>query len=383
MRKVDIFDTTLRDGEQSLETTLNCSEKIEIGKQLVKLGVDVIEAGFPASSPNDFKSVRAISQEVKGAIVCGLARCVAQDIDLCADALRGAKNTRVNIGLAVSPIHMEKKLRLKPQQVIDKAVWAVNYARKYFNEVQFFLEDAYRSEFDFLVRIMEEVIKAGVTIVTVSDTVGVAMPWKSSELIKNLKETVKQVDNIKLSVHYHNDLGLAVANSLMALLAGADQVEGTINGIGERAGNASLEELLMALYMEQTTFGMSTGANYAEIYMTSKVVSEITGIAIPRYKAVVGDNMFCHASGIHQDGVIKEKLTYEPFDPGIIGAPAGKIVLTSKSGRNALRHKLKELGYEYHQAELDHIYRKFIYIADQKRRSVNEHDLIRLVLCNT
>ncbi|MCM1566875.1 MAG: 2-isopropylmalate synthase [Dehalobacter sp. 4CP] len=379
MRKIDLFDTTLRDGEQSLEATMDSSQKLEIARQLVRLGVDVIEVGFPASSPNDFQSVRRISQEIRGAIVCGLARCVQRDIDLCADAMLGSKNTRINIGLAISPIHMDKKLGLRPDQVVEKAVWAVKYAGKTFHEVQFFLEDALRGQFDFLVWIMESVIKAGATVVTISDTVGVGMPWKYGELIRKLKETVQHIERVKLSVHCHNDLGLATANAITALLAGADQVEGTINGIGERAGNASLEEIIMALYLEQNDSGITTGAEIRQIYETSKTVSRITGIPLPRYKAVVGTNMFSHASGIHQDGIIKEKLTYEPFDPQIIGAPAGKIVLTARSGRNALKHKLKELGYEYCQAELDQIYSIFIRMADKKKRTFNEHDLIRLV----
>jgi Isopropylmalate/homocitrate/citramalate synthases len=382
VRKIDLFDTTLRDGEQSLDTTMSCSQKLEIARQLSKLGIDIIEAGYPASSPGDFKSVKIISQEIRGSIVCGLARCVQKDIDFCAEAMQDAKNSRINLGLAVSPIHMDKKLRLRPDQVIEKAVWAVKYAGKTFNDVQFFFEDAFRSEFGFLVRIMESVIEAGATVVTISDTVGVGMPWKCGELIHKIKETVKHIEKVQLSVHCHNDLGLAAANSLTAIIAGADQVEGTINGIGERAGNASLEEIITALFMEQSSAGISTGVQIKEIYETSKMVSRITGIPIPRYKAVVGENMFCHASGIHQDGVIKEKMTYEPFSPEMIGAPAGKIVLTARSGRNALKHKLKELGIEYRQAELEQIYGAFIQLADKKNRSLTEHDLISLVPCN-
>lgn len=378
MRKIALFDTTLRDGEQSLSAMMTRSQKLEIARQLVKLGVDVIEAGFPASSPNDFQSVREISQEIRGSVVCGLARCVQSDIDLCADAMRGAKNTRINLGLAVSPVHMDKKLRLRPDQVVAKAVWAVKYAGKVFPDVQFFFEDAFRSEPLFLLEMMERVIEAGATVVTISDTVGVGMPWKCGELICKIKETVKHSDKVTLSVHCHNDLGLAAANSLTAVMAGADQVEGTINGIGERAGNAALEEVIMALHLEQCSSGISTGANMKEIYETSKMVSDMTGIPIPRYKAVIGGNMFCHASGIHQDGMIKEKRTYEPFDPKIIGAPAAKIVLTAKSGRKAVQHKLKELGYEYCQAELEQIYHAFIQIADQTRKTFNEHDLIQL-----
>jgi len=378
VRKLNILDTTLRDGEQSLETTLNASQKLEIARQLSKLGVDVIEAGFPASSPGDYNAVQEIALKVKGSVICGLARCVPRDIDFCIDALKGAENPRINLGLAVSPIHMEKKLRLNPDQVVDKAVQAVKYAGKSIGDVQFFAEDAWRSEFDFLVRILEEVIMAGAAVVTLSDTVGIAVPWGVGELVTKIKTTVKNIDRVKLSIHCHNDLGLAAANSLTAVMAGADQIEGTINGIGERAGNASLEEVIMALIIHKEACGINLNVNTKEINETSKVVSRVTGVPVPRYKPIVGENMFRHNSGIHQDGMIKEKQTYELFSPEIIGAPASKIILSARSGRHALKHKLEELGYKLRPTDLDRVYQDFIRLADQNNKVLDEelHTLI-------
>jgi len=379
VRRLDLFDTTLRDGEQSLETTLDSSRKLEIARQLVRLGVDVIEAGFPVSSPGELESVKRISQEIKGPVICGLARCVEKDIDYCAEALKKAESSRINLGLAVSSIHMEKKLRLKPEQVVEKAVLAVKYAGKTFGDVQFFAEDALRSDFNFLVQILEKVIKAGAGVVTISDTVGIAMPWKIGEIITRIRGTVRDIDKVKLSIHCHNDLGLALANSLSAVMAGVDQVEGTINGIGERAGNASLEEVIMALYMHPESARINMNVNIKEIYETCKTVSRITEVPVPVHKAIVGDNMFRHASGIHQDGMIKENSTYELFRPEIIGAPACRIVLNSKSGRNALKHKLEEMGYTFHQSEIERIYREFVHLADARKRYINEEELIGLL----
>ncbi|ADY57102.1 2-isopropylmalate synthase [Syntrophobotulus glycolicus DSM 8271] len=366
MRKLDIFDTTLRDGEQSLEKTLNACQKLELAKRIAKLGVNVIEAGFPASSPGDFAAVQKISEEVKGVSICGLSRCVQEDIDCCVRALSGAENPRINLGLAVSPIHMEKKLKLTSAQAMDKAVQSVKYARKSIGEVQFYAEDALRSEFDFLVKILEQVINAGATTVTISDTVGIATPWQLGELVARLKNTVINIDRAKLSIHCHNDLGMATANSLAGILAGADQIEGTITGIGERAGNASLEEVIMALYVQKELYSIDVSINMKEIFKTSKLISMITGVPISRYKPVVGSNAFWHAAGIHQDGMIKEAQTYQLFDPGIIGAPESKIVLNARSGRSAVRYKLQKLGHSYDRKEIENIYHLFLRYADEK-----------------
>lgn len=379
MRTIELLDTTLRDGEQSLETTFTVEQKLIIAQQLVILGVDIIEAGFPASSPGDFRAVQTIGREIKGCVVCGMARCVRQDIDLCAEALKKAETPRINLGLAVSSIHMEKKLRLSPDEVIQKAVGAVKYAGKSIKDVQFFAEDALRSDFDFLVCVLEKVIEAGASVVTISDTVGIAVPWQMSELVTKLKARVKGMDKAKLSIHCHNDLGLATANSLMGIMAGADQIEASINGIGERAGNASIEEIVMALYLQKKNSGIETHVNTREIFATSRLVSEITEVPISRYKAIVGDNMFQHASGIHQDGMIKDKQTYEPFSSEIIGAAASKIILNARSGRHALQHRLAELGYQFPKTDFELIYRDFIRLADENN-IVLDQELHALVL---
>lgn len=306
MRRLYLFDTTLRDGEQSLGITLNVREKLEIAKQLATLGVDILEAGFPASSPGDFESVKIIGREVKGITVCGLTRCVKKDIDLCAEALKEAENPRIHTGIAVSPIHMEKKLRLKPEQVIQKAEEAVRHAKKYLNDVEFYAEDAFRSDYDFLAKIFERVIAAGATVVNIPDTVGYATPWEFGELVSYIKTNVPNIDRVKISVHCHNDLGMATANTLAGIMAGADQVEGTINGIGERAGNTALEEVIMAMYTQKDRYGIDLAVNTREIAATSRLVSSITGVPVPSHKAIVGTNAFMHASGIHQDGILKE-----------------------------------------------------------------------------
>lgn len=372
MRRLYVFDTTLRDGEQSLGITLNVNEKLDIARQLVKLGVDVIEAGFPASSPGDFNSVRVIAREVKGVIICGLSRAVEKDIDSCAEALREAESPRIHTGIAVSPVHMEKKLRLAPEQVIETAVAAVKHARKYVGDVEFYAEDAFRSEPAFLARVLEKVIKAGATVVNIPDTVGYATPWEYGQLISYVMSNVKNIGRVLVSIHCHNDLGMATANSLAGIMAGASQVEGTINGIGERAGNTSLEEVIMAVYTQRARYGIELGINTREISATSRMVSRITGVPVPSHKAIVGSNAFMHASGIHQDGVLKEKNTYEIIDPEIVGVPRNKIVLSARSGRHALKHRLEEMGYNPAQGELDSLYIKFLQLADQKKEVFDE-----------
>ncbi|KKM11120.1 2-isopropylmalate synthase [Clostridiales bacterium PH28_bin88] len=367
MRRLYIFDTTLRDGEQSLGITLNVKEKLEIGRQLVKLGVDVIEAGFPASSPGDLESVRTIAREVKGAIICGLSRAVPPDIDCCAEALREAEQPRIHTGIAVSPVHMEKKLQMTPEQVVEAAAGAVKHAKKYMSDVEFYAEDAFRSDPRFLVRVLEAVIAAGATVVNIPDTVGYATPWEYGELIDYVMNHVKGIENVVVSIHCHNDLGMATANSLTGIKAGASQIEGTINGIGERAGNTSLEEVIMAIYTQQARYGVETRINTREIAATSRLVSRVTGVPVPKHKAIVGANAFMHASGIHQDGVLKEKTTYEIIDPEVVGIPRNSIVLTARSGRHALKHRLEELGYRVSQDELENVYQKFLRLADSKR----------------
>ncbi|RNC29125.1 MAG: 2-isopropylmalate synthase [Candidatus Dichloromethanomonas elyunquensis] len=378
MRKLYFFDTTLRDGEQSLGITLNVKEKMEIANQIVKLGADVLEAGFPASSPGDFESVKVISREVKGITICGLTRCVEKDIELCAEALKDAENPRIHTGMAVSPIHMEKKLRLRPEEVIERSVAAVKLAKRYVSEVEYYAEDAFRSDRSFLVRLFEKVINAGATVINIPDTVGYATPWEFGELVTYVKTQVKNIDRVKVSVHCHNDLGMATANSLAGITAGADQVEGTINGIGERAGNTALEEIIMAIFTQKERYGIDLKVDTREIAATSRLVSLITGVPVPSHKAIVGANAFMHASGIHQDGVLKETGTYEIIDPEIIGLPRNQIVLSARSGRHALKHRMQELGYHLNDKELDRIYQDFLILAD-KKQEVYDEDLHALM----
>lgn len=378
MGKLYVFDTTLRDGEQSLGITLNVKEKLEIGHQLLKLGVDIIEAGFPASSPGDLESVQTLAQELKGVIICGLTRAVAPDIDLCAQALRKAEYPRIHTGIGVSPVHMEKKLKLTPDQVVEQAIAAVKYAKKYVSDVEFYAEDAFRSDPVFLAKVIENVISAGATVVNIPDTVGYASPWEYGELIESVIKNVKNIDKAIVSVHCHNDLGMATANSLAGVKAGARQVEGTINGIGERAGNTSLEEVIMSIYTRRDGYGVESHVNTREISATSRLVSRITGVTVPDHKAIVGANAFNHASGIHQDGVLKDRETYEIIQPETIGVPQNLISLTARSGRHALQHCLEELGYKVEGAQLDDVYKRFLHLADLKKE-VFDQDLYVLM----
>ncbi|MCW2279394.1 2-isopropylmalate synthase [Heliophilum fasciatum] len=372
MRKLYIFDTTLRDGEQSLGITLNVHEKLEIARQLVKLGVDIMEVGFPASSPGDFESVQTIAKEIKGITICGLTRCVQKDIDVCAESLKYSESPRIHTGIAVSPLHMAKKLRLQPEQVIEAAVAAVKHAKKYVHDVEFYAEDAFRSDRPFLAKILESVIAAGATTVNIPDTVGYATPWEYGELISFAKNNVKNIDTVRISVHCHNDLGMATANSLAGIAAGAEQIEGTINGIGERAGNTSLEEVIMAIYTRKQQYNIDVNINTKEIAATSRLVSAITGVPVPSHKAIVGANAFMHASGIHQDGVLKEKQTYEIIEPETIGVPRNEIVLSARSGRAALKHRLGELGYTVEKEQIDPLYAEFLKLADKKKEIYDE-----------
>ncbi|OPX84142.1 MAG: 2-isopropylmalate synthase [Pelotomaculum sp. PtaB.Bin104] len=372
MRRLYIFDTTLRDGEQSLGITLNANEKLEVARQLVKLGVDVIEAGFPASSPGDAEAVNLIAREVKGVSICGLTRAVESDIDCCAQALRGAEYPRIHTGIGVSPVHMEKKLKLAPERVLEVAVAAVKHAKKYVGDVEFYAEDAFRSDRSFLAAVIESAIMAGATVVNIPDTVGYATPFEYEELISYLMHNVRGIEKVVVSVHCHDDLGMSTANSLAGILAGAGQVEGAINGIGERAGNTSLEEVIMAVYTRRNQYGLEMRVNTREIAATSRLVARVTGVPVPAHKAIVGAGAFMHASGIHQDGVLKDRLTYEIIKPEIIGGLRSTISLSARSGRHALRHRLQEMGYQLYEDELERVYQQFLQLADLKKEIFNE-----------
>ena len=378
MRKLHVFDTTLRDGEQSLPGTLRPEVKLEIARQLVRLGVDVIEAGFPASSPGDMQAVQAIAADVRGVVVCGLTRAVRTDIDKAWEALKRAESPRIHTGIATSPIHMQYKLRKSPDQVLEMAVDAVSYAKRYVSDVEFYAEDATRRDLEFLKRVVSAVIKAGATVINIPDTVGYATPWQFEEMILRLRQEVPELDRVTISVHCHNDLGMATANTLAGIRAGATQVEGTINGIGERAGNAALEEVIMAVYAHRGAYDVRLDVNTREIGPTSRLVAERTGVPVPNYKPVVGANAYSHASGIHQDGVLKKPDTYEIMRPETIGMGRSKIVLTSRSGRHALRARLQQLGYDVQADRLDTLYERFLELADA-RGLVDDGDLVQLV----
>lgn len=376
MEKIYIFDTTLRDGEQTPGVSLNVEEKLEIARQLAKLNVDIIEAGFPISSQGEFQAVKTIAENIKGPIIAALARAIPQDIDRAWEALKGAENPRIHTFIATSDIHIEKKLKKTREEVLEQAIFAVKYAKKYCNDVEFSPEDAVRSDFEFLCRVLEETINAGATVINIPDTVGYALPWEFGELIRKIRERVKNIDKVILSVHCHNDLGLAVANSLSAIMNGAQQVECTINGLGERAGNAALEEIVMAIKVRK--LGKDVGINTREIYKTSRLVSSLTGIMVQPNKAIVGDNAFAHESGIHQHGIIQDPSTYEIMSPESIGLTESKIVLGKHSGRHAFEKRLEELGYSLSKEELDEAFKKFKELAD-KKKEITDRDLEALI----
>jgi 2-isopropylmalate synthase len=376
---IKIFDTTLRDGEQSPGASMNTAEKLEIARQLVRLGVDVIEAGFPISSPGDFESVRRIGEEVGDAvIVCGLSRAIAKDIEVAADALKTAKRPRIHTGIGVSESHLQHKLRISREEALERATAAVKHARTFVEDVEFYAEDAGRAEPAFLYRMVEAVIKAGATVVNIPDTTGYTYPEEFGLLIKGIREHVPGAEKITLAVHCHNDLGMATANALAGIRNGAGQVECTINGIGERAGNTAMEEVVMALRQRSRYFGADTNINAREIIRASRLVSSITGIVIQPNKAIVGANAFAHSSGIHQDGVLKERSTYEIIDPVEVGAGGSSIVLTARSGRHALRHRIGELGSELPDAEFEKVYEAFLSLAD-KKKEVYDEDIEALI----
>ena len=374
-----IFDTTMRDGEQSPGASMTKEEKIRIGRQLERMKIDVIEAGFPAASDGDFDAVQAVARAVKDSTVCGLARANESDIRRCGEAVRVAASPRLHTFIATSPIHMEKKLRMEPSQVIDQAVRAVKWAREYTDNVEFSPEDAGRSDIDFLCRILEQVIKAGATTINVPDTVGYTLPETFGSLIRTLRERVPNSDKVVWSVHCHNDLGLAVANSLSAVLNGARQVECTINGLGERAGNAALEEIVMAVRTRQDVFPCETGIDASQIVPASRLVAGITGFPVQPNKAIVGANAFAHESGIHQDGVLKSRETYEIMRAQDVGWNANKLVLGKHSGRNAFRTRLGELGVVIDSEEaLNTAFKRFKDLADKKHEIFDE-DLQALI----
>ena len=365
--RVLIFDTTLRDGEQSPGCSMNLAEKLEMARALRDLGVDIIEAGFPIASPGDFESVQAIAREVHGPTICGLARCNAADIDRAADALKDAPNKRIHVFLATSAIHREFKLKMSTDEVIRRAVESVERARGYCEDVEFSPEDAARTELDFLSEVVEKAIEAGATTLNIPDTVGYAVPSHYADIIRHLKATVRGADQVVFSVHCHNDLGLAVANSLAALLEGARQVECTINGIGERAGNTALEEIVMALHTRADFYKLPTRINTRLLYPISRKLSHITGMQVQRNKAIVGQNAFAHESGIHQDGMLKDRSTYEIMKPEDVGIPQTELVLGKHSGRHALRQRVADLGYHLSDDQLNNAFDAFKILADRKK----------------
>lgn len=375
-KRIQIFDTTLRDGEQVPGCQLNTKEKIEIALALEALGVDVMEVGFPVSSPGDFKSVQKISRVVKNTTVCALSRAVKNDIKVAAEAIEEAKNGRIHTGIGTSDSHVFDKLRTTREKVVERGVAAVKYAKTFVEDVEFYAEDAGRTENEFLATILEEVIKAGATVLNIPDTTGYCMPWVYGEKIKYLYENVKGIQNVTISTHCHNDLGLATANSISGVVNGATQVECTINGIGERAGNASLEEVVMIL-RQQNELKYDTGINTRCLKSVSELVSEKMKMPVQANKAIVGANAFAHSSGIHQDGVIKNRETYEIIDPLEVGVSESSIVLTARSGRAALKFRGKRLGFEVSKNELEEHYKRFLSIADTKK-VVTDKDLIQL-----
>jgi 2-isopropylmalate synthase len=377
-RKIHIFDTTLRDGEQVPGAKLNKRQKIEIAQQLAKLNVDVIEAGFPCSSPGDLQAVRAISQQVEGPVIAALARAVKEDIDIAWEAVREAERPRIHVFVGSSDIHIQKKLRSDRQSALEMAVSAVKHARGLCGDVEFSTEDGSRTDFDFLCAMIEAAIKAGATVVNVPDTVGYSVPEEFGDLIRRIRETVPSIHRVLLSVHCHNDLGLAVANSIAAVSSGADQVECTVNGIGERAGNASLEEIVMVLKTRFANYQATTSIDTTQIYRTSRMVSRVMNIAVQPNKAIVGENAFAHSSGIHQDGVLKDRATYEIMKPEDLGIKQHTIVLTARSGRAALKHRLGELGFTLDSEVFERIYNRFIDVADRKKE-ITAQDLQSIV----
>ncbi len=371
--KIYIFDTTLRDGEQVPGCQLNTIEKIEVARQLEKLGVDVIEAGFPISSPGDFNSVVEISKSVERPIICALTRAVKKDIEVAADALKFAKRKRIHTGIGTSDFHIFHKLNSNKEDIIKRAIECVKYAKSFVDDVEFYAEDAGRTDNEYLARVVEAVIKAGATVVNIPDTTGYCLPKEYGEKIAWLVNNVPNIDKAILSTHCHNDLGMATANTISGIQNGARQIEVTVNGIGERAGNTSLEEVVMAIRSHHD-LDYETGIDTKQIMKSSKLVSTLMRMPVQPNKAIVGRNAFAHSSGIHQDGVLKNRLNYEIIDPAEVGVKESSIVLTARSGRAALKHRLQMLGYSFELAELDDVYERFLEVAD-KKKDITEEDL--------
>ncbi len=376
--QVFIFDTTLRDGEQVPGCKLNTKEKLEIAERLDILGVDVIEAGFPISSPGDFNSVELISKLVKNASVCGLTRSVKKDIEVAAQALKYAKRPRIHTGIGTSDSHIKFKFNSNREAILQRAIDAVKYARNFVDDVEFYAEDAGRTDNEFLAKVCEEVVKAGATVLNIPDTTGYCLPHEYGAKIKYLKDNVANIDRATISCHCHNDLGLATANSIEGVINGARQIECTINGIGERAGNTSLEEVVMIM-RQHPDLNLDTNINSKLLYSTSQMVSHHMGMVVQPNKAIVGANAFAHSSGIHQDGVIKNRETYEIIDPTDVGVDHSSIVLTARSGRAALAYRAKNVGYELTKQQLDKVYEVFLDYADKKKEVKDEdiHDIIK------
>lgn len=377
-RTIRIFDTTLRDGEQSPGASMNHAEKLKVAQALADLGVDIIEAGFPIASPGDFESVREIARVVRGTTICGLARCSEKDIDVAWDALKHASRARIHVFLATSAIHREFKLRMTPDEVVERAISGVRRAASYCDDVEFSPEDACRTEHDFLCRVVEAAIGAGATTINIPDTVGYATPDEVFDRIRMLRERVPNIDRAVLSIHCHDDLGLAVANSLAAVAAGAGQIECTINGIGERAGNAALEEVVMAMKTREDFYHCQTGIDSKRLVPTSRLLSQITGLEVQRNKAIVGRNAFAHEAGIHQDGMLKERTTYEIMSPEDVGVSKTDLVLGKHSGRAALADRARTLGYTLSGEQLQGVFEQFKLLAD-KKKEIYDGDIVALV----
>lgn len=378
MEKITIFDTTLRDGEQVPGCKLNASEKIELALHLEKLGVDVIEAGFPISSPGDFASVEQICKAVKNATICALSRAVQNDIEVAAQALKYAARPRIHTGIGTSDFHIKAKFKADREEILKRAVQAVRWARNFTDDVEFYAEDAGRTENEFLARVIEAVIAAGATTVNIPDTTGYCLPHQYGEKIKFLKNNVSNIDKAVISCHCHNDLGLATANSISGIINGARQIECTINGLGERAGNTSLEEVVMII-RQHKGLGFFTNVESTQLNPMSRVVSDTMRMPVQPNKAIVGSNAFSHSSGIHQDGFLKDAQTYEIINPADVGAESSKIVLTARSGRSALAYRFQKLGYAFDRNAVDVLYEKFLAVADKKKEILDE-DLSQLAI---
>ena len=372
-RKIAIFDTTLRDGEQSPGSSMNTEEKLIIARQLIRLGVDVIEAGFPTSSPGDFRSVQEIGQLAgESCVVAAFTRAIKEDIDRAAEALVTAKRPRIVTGLGVSEVHLKDKLRMTEDECVERAVSCIKHALSLVNDVEFYAEDAGRADMNFLVRVVQAAVDAGATVINLADTTGFCLPDEWGERVRTVAERVKGIENVTLSVHVHDDLGLATALSIAGIRAGATQVECTINGLGERAGNASLEEVVMAIRMHGDKLDAHTDIKTTELMRASRLVSRITGMSVQANKAIVGANAFAHSAGIHQDGVLKSRATYEIIDPAEVGAVGSEIILSARSGHAALRHRLTDLGYSFDDKDFEDIYDRFLEMADQKKEVYDE-----------